>query len=171
MVLTADRREQPVLISVRASRFGDGLLVNWRYHDGRRRLLSHLDRVQHLGETGWAEWDLVTGRATWSEQAYRILRRKPEEGPVRLTVLPRYAVPEDAPALTAAIRRLIHHKEPIDVTVRLHRGDQQFPIHLTADPMIDNQGRTFEVHAAIRRIGTCDRITSPASDAGCGSAL
>jgi hypothetical protein len=151
-LLAGDRHDVPAVMSVRASRFGDGVLVHWRYHDVERRLISHLDRVQRLGDVGWAEWNLVTGDDTWSAQTYRILRRDPGKGPVKLSALVRYAVPEDAAGFADAIQRLTRAQEPIAVSVRLHRDGRQFPVRFVADPVTDGRGRLVAVHAAVRRI-------------------
>ncbi|WP_307831591.1 ANTAR domain-containing protein [Nucisporomicrobium flavum] len=140
------------VVSMRAARFGDGLLVNWQFHDAERRLTSHLERLQRAAEAGWAEWDLVQGQVTWSAEAYRILQRDPGRGPIKLGSLPRYVAPEDSATLTAAIQRLTGAQEPLDLTVRLNRGGTPSVIRLVADPVVANSGRVVAVHATIRLV-------------------
>ncbi|MEV4703167.1 ANTAR domain-containing protein [Actinoplanes sp. NPDC049316] len=142
----------PVVVSTRATRFGDGLLVHWRYHDDEQRTAAHLERLQRAADAGWSEWDLVTAETTWSAQAYQILHRDPARGPVKLSALPRYVAPQEAPSLTAAIQRLIRSGEPFDLTLPLHRGGAVSSIRILADPVIDGDGRVVAVHAGLHRI-------------------
>lgn len=154
--VSTSRGQLPVVLSTRASRFGDGLLVHWRYHDGERRVAAHLERLQRAADAGWSEWDLVAGDTTWSPQTYRILHRDPGRGPVKLSALPRYSASEDAPALTAAIHRLTRAGEPFDLTLRLHRGGLPSRVRLVADPVVAGDGRVVAVHAAVHRISDND---------------
>ncbi|WP_158277884.1 ANTAR domain-containing protein [Pseudosporangium ferrugineum] len=144
----------PVVLSSRASRFGDGLLAHWRYHDDEQRMAAHLERLQRAADAGWSEWDFVTGETTWSAQTYRILYRDPARGPVKLSALPRYVAPEEAASLTAAIHRLTRAGEPFDVTLPLHRGGEASSVRIVADPVTAHDGRVVAVHAALHRIGT-----------------
>ncbi|GIM71905.1 hypothetical protein Aau02nite_48310 [Amorphoplanes auranticolor] len=152
LVLATERHQIPVIMSVRASRFGAGLLVHWRYHDAERRLLARLERVQRLGDAGWAEWNLITGEVEWSAETYAILNRDPAHGPVQFTALHRYVAPEDRDILTAAAERLRTDHEPIDLVMRLHRNGVRTPVRLVADPVVDGLGRLACVDAAVRRL-------------------
>jgi hypothetical protein len=152
LVLATERHQIPVIMSVRASRFGAGLLVHWRYHDAERRLLARLERVQRLGDAGWAEWNLITGEVEWSAETYAILNRDPARGPVQLTALHRYVAPEDRDTLTAAVERLRTDRTPIDLVLRLHRHGARTPVRLVADPVIDGLDRLACVDAAVRRL-------------------
>jgi PAS domain-containing protein len=144
--------ERLVVMSMRAARFGDGLLVHWRHHDAERRLRSHLDRVQRVGDAGWMEWNLTSGQVTWSPAAYRILHRDPAHGAIKLASLPRYVAAEDAAALTAAIQRLTRSRQPLDCTVRLQRGGVPSVVRLVADPVVAGSGRVVAVHGAVHLI-------------------
>ncbi|MEU4214150.1 ANTAR domain-containing protein [Actinoplanes sp. NPDC026623] len=150
-VLTAEG-EGLTVVSMRAARFGDGLLVHWQFHDAERQLASRLERLQRVTGAGWAEWDLMRGRADWSTDAYRILQRDPSRGPIKLVSLPRYVATEDSAALTTAIQRLTGAQQPFDLTLRLHRGGTPSVIRLVADPVVAPSGRVVRVHAAIHLI-------------------
>ncbi|MCM4083872.1 hypothetical protein [Paractinoplanes hotanensis] len=154
-VLT-NRGQLPVVLSTRASRFGDGLLAHWQYHDSERRMASHLERLQRTADAGWAEWDLVKGETTWSAHTYRILRRDPARGPVKLSALPRYVAAEDATAAVAAIHRLTRAGETLDLTLRLHREGVPSRVRVVADPVVADDGRVVAVHAAVHLLSEGD---------------
>ncbi|UQU62650.1 ANTAR domain-containing protein [Couchioplanes caeruleus] len=144
--------ERLVVMSMRAARFGDGVLVHWQYHDAERRLRSHLDRVQRAAGAGWMEWDLTSGQVTWSQAAYRILQRDPGHGAIKLASLPRYVAADDAAALSAAVQRLTRARQPLDCTVRLQRGGTPSVVRLVADPVVADSGRVVAVHGAVHLV-------------------
>ncbi|MEU8230472.1 ANTAR domain-containing protein [Actinoplanes sp. NPDC048967] len=154
------RGQLPVVLSTRASRFGDGLLAHWQYHDGERRVASRLERLQRATDAGWAEWDLVNGETTWSAQTYRVMRRDPVRGPVKLSALPRYVIAEDAAAVKAAIHRVTRAGEPFDLTPRLHREGVTSRVRVVADPVMADDGRVVAVHAAVYRTSDGDCASS-----------
>ncbi|GAB2584802.1 hypothetical protein Aab01nite_53710 [Paractinoplanes abujensis] len=140
----------PVTVSLRATRFGSGLLLSWRYHDHDRRLAARIDRMQRVADLGWAEWDLVTGRTEWSPLTYEILRRDPHTGPVKLTGLHRYVHPDDVGAFHEAVRAVSREARPVDVRVRFRRHGGSVAVRLIADAVCDVNGRVVAVHGVLR---------------------
>jgi AmiR/NasT family two-component response regulator len=140
-----------VTMSVRASRFGDGVLVHWRHHDEQRRLAKRLDLLERVADCGWAEWDLLRERAAWSATTYKIMQRDPARGPVKLGALHRYVAAQDEAAATEAVQTLTRHRRPIDCLVHLRRHGRAVLIRLTAEPVLDPQGQLTAVRAVIQR--------------------
>jgi hypothetical protein len=52
--------------------------------ESKARLLEEAQRVAHVGY--WV-WDLDTDGVTWSDEASRIFRLEPQEGPIDLATL------------------------------------------------------------------------------------
>lgn len=136
--------------SVRAAPLGGGLLVSWLRHDPLERQEQRLADVQRLGNLGWANWNLLTQEISWSAQAYAVLRRDPEQGPLELEKLPRLALPQDADPLTAAIAGLIHRGRPFDVPFRVETPEGVRHLRLVAEAVSEPDGTPAEVHSFVQ---------------------
>ncbi len=85
-----------------------------------RRLLDEAQAISHVG--GW-EYDVPTGRITWTDEVYRIHGVDRTFDPTAVAGdLPFYA-PDDRPAVTDAFRRAVESGEPYDLEVQLDRAD------------------------------------------------
>jgi len=83
-----------------------------------------LERTQEISKTGGWEYDLATGKLTWTDEVYRIYGS--DRGcPVELERALSAFDPEGAPIITAALARLVADGEPCDLEVRLIRADRQ----------------------------------------------
>ncbi|MFH8798440.1 SpoIIE family protein phosphatase [Streptomyces sp. NPDC017936] len=136
--------------SARAARLGDGLVVSWIRHDPSDRQQQRLADVQRLGNLGWANWNLVTGEASWSTQVFSIFDRDPALGAVSLARLPGLALPEDRPVLTRAVGELIRDGRPCDVPFRIvaHGGVRH--LRAVAEAVADDRGSPVEVHGFVQ---------------------
>ncbi|MFJ3203295.1 SpoIIE family protein phosphatase [Streptomyces sp. NPDC086989] len=132
--------------SVRATRLAGRLVVSWVRHDIGAREARRLATMQRLGNLGWADWNLTTDTIDWSEQLYAIFDRAPERGPMRMEELPEHVVPEDRPALAAAVRRLLGDGSPIDQPFRIGTEDGVRHLRIVAEAEVDAYGAPVEVH-------------------------
>ncbi|MGV9629965.1 SpoIIE family protein phosphatase [Streptomyces sp. NPDC003487] len=139
-----------VTSSPRVARLGAGLVVTWVRHDPSDRQEQRLADVQRLGNLGWANWNLVTHEATWSAQAFAVLGRDPVRGPVRLAELPSLAVPEDMPALAAAIGQLLREGRRFDLPFRVRTADGIRHLRVVAEAVADSSGTPVEVHGFVQ---------------------
>jgi len=130
------------LVTCRASRLADGLIVTWHYHPEQDRFNERLKHVQRMVELGWAEWDLVTDTTSWSPGMYRIFGRNPELGPVTLPDLPDTLHPDDLPIALEALRALVDLHESSDLEYRIPRPDGLAHVRMLAEPVPDVRGRT-----------------------------
>ncbi|MEU6863867.1 SpoIIE family protein phosphatase [Streptomyces sp. NPDC046876] len=132
--------------SVRASRLGDRLVVSWVRHDTSEREARRLADMQRLGNLGWASWNLAGNTILWSEQVYAIFGREPAEGPMTLEELPRHLVPDDLPAVAAAVRRLLGDGTPIDQPFRITTARGVRHLRIVAEAQTDADGTPVEAH-------------------------
>jgi hypothetical protein len=56
-----------------------GLLVWWQRLDEAQR---RLEQTEVLGNLGWCEYDLISGKTAWSPGMCRIFERDPAQGPL-----------------------------------------------------------------------------------------
>ncbi len=136
-----------------------GLLVYWERLDEQRRRQSGTER---LGRLGWSEYDLVTGRSSWSPGVYRIFDRDPGLGPAGRA--------EQSAAMLAADRGLaeaawqtLDSGEPSDVTVRFRIGESVKHLRILSDVARDGDGNPVKIYAVVQdvtaRVGSHDAIT------------
>ncbi|WP_285775967.1 SpoIIE family protein phosphatase [Microtetraspora sp. NBRC 13810] len=93
-----------------------------RHPAGRAsELLAH---AQRLGNMGWAEWDLRTGDAFWSDHLYVIFGRSLPQGPIRLTDLPAYVEPADLPILERLLWDVHEGRDPVHAEFRIRRAGE-----------------------------------------------
>ncbi|CAL9339882.1 SpoIIE family protein phosphatase [Streptomyces sp. enrichment culture] len=147
---TVDGAREMATYSVRVTPLEESLVVIWVRHAPSDRQEQRLAELQRLGNLGWANWNLSTGEASWSSQAFTILDRAPALGPFPLTDVPTLAVPEDRPALECAVRDMLSAGRPFDVLfrVRTERGTRH--LRLVAEALADVHGRPVDVHGFIQ---------------------
>ncbi|MFD0318859.1 SpoIIE family protein phosphatase [Streptomyces flavalbus] len=142
---------EPVTYAVRAERLGDGLIVTWPRVDPSDRQERRLADVQRLGNLGWANWNLVTHEALWSDQMRTVLGLAPDDdAPLPLTALPDLAVPEDRPLFTGAVRALVREGRPLDVPFRVRAGGAVRYLRAVAEATTDVHGTPVEVHGFVQ---------------------
>jgi PAS domain-containing protein len=136
--------------SARAVRFGAVLVVTWVRHDSSDREEQRLAELQRLGNLGWADWDLVGGRTSWSPQVYAILARDPARGPLSLTDLADHIAPDDAPALRREVDDLLTKGRPLDLPFRVRTVRGVRHLRLVVEPVTDADGVPLEAHGFLQ---------------------
>ncbi|MGR4851787.1 SpoIIE family protein phosphatase [Streptomyces sp. LARHCF252] len=136
--------------SARVARLGDALVVSWVRHGSSDRQEQRLADLQRLGNLGWANWNLATLEASWSTQVFAIFGRDPAHGPVGLAGLPELALPEDAPALTRAVRALVQDGRAFDLPFRIRTSGVIRHLRLVAETVADMHGTPVEVHGVVQ---------------------
>jgi PAS domain-containing protein len=135
-------RPQQIVISRRAVRFGDGLLVTWQRLDRELRREQQVARMEALGRFGWADWDLGGTETYWSPGMYAVLGRDPARGPLALDQLPSLALPEDLPAVENLVRRVVERGQEGSAEFRIRRDGQVRYLRAVVEPRLDPRGRT-----------------------------
>ncbi|MEU4006959.1 SpoIIE family protein phosphatase [Streptomyces pseudogriseolus] len=136
--------------SVRVTRLEDALVVAWLRHDSSDRQEQRLAELQRLGNVGWANWNLARDESSWSAQVFAILDRDPADGPVRLDSVPGLALPEDRPALRAAVEALLREGRPFDTSFRISGRSGVRHLRLVAEVVADGDGTPLEVHGVVQ---------------------
>ena len=108
-----------------------------------------LERTQQISKTGGWEYDLATGKLTWTDEVYRIYGSERRYGPVE----PERAIsafdPESAPIISEALERLVADGEPSDLEVGLIRADgQRIWVRVVGEAVIEG-GRVVRVRGII----------------------
>ncbi|GIH96725.1 PP2C family protein-serine/threonine phosphatase [Planobispora siamensis] len=150
-VSPADQAPADVSLTVRVHPIGDGLLNSWVRHDEEMRLSERIAHTERLGNLGWGEWDLVTGKVTWSEGLYRIYERDPADGPMPSEESEALTLPEDIPLRQQAVERF-GRGEAVDMVYRIRIGDRVKHVRTVADADRDSGGRPVKVYGIIQDV-------------------
>lgn len=84
---------------------------------------GQLTAAQSLGAMGSWEWDPASDRLIGSEEFYRIFGVKRDELPPTCTAFLRLVVPQDRPALQAALNKALEGKQNYSAEYRIRRPD------------------------------------------------
>ncbi|MEV4889571.1 SpoIIE family protein phosphatase [Nonomuraea sp. NPDC055795] len=110
--------------------------------------LSHAER---LGNMGWAEWNLRTGDAIWSDHVYVIFGRDRADGPLGLPELAGYVEPCDLGALDQLLWSVVQGVEPVQAEFRIRRGGEVRNLRVVLEPLIA-PGGPIGVHGVVQDI-------------------
>jgi serine phosphatase RsbU (regulator of sigma subunit) len=125
-----------------------GLLVWWQRLDEHAR---RLDRTELLGQLGWAEYDLRTGRSKWSPGMYRIFDRDPALGPLSRREQAELLVPADL-GLSEAAWQTLDSGASSDVTVRFRPGGTVRFFRILSDVARDPDGAPLKICAVVQDV-------------------
>jgi PAS domain S-box-containing protein len=108
-----------------------------------------LERTQQISKTGGWEYDLATGKLTWTDEVYQIYGTERRYGPVELERAMSAFDPDSGPIMMAALDRLVADGKPADLEVRLIRADgQRIWVRVVGQAVIE-RGRVVRVHGII----------------------
>lgn len=111
-----------------------------------------------LGRVGSAEWDLLTDRAAWSGELYRILGRDPAAPALTLDELPSLVHEDDRARLTTMVTDCLIDARPIDGEFRVLRPDgAERTVHMMGEPVLDADGSTVSMWAVLRDVSELRR--------------
>ncbi|GGO81008.1 PP2C family protein-serine/threonine phosphatase [Nonomuraea cavernae] len=114
-------------------------------------LAARLAHAQRLGNMGWAEWDLRTGEATWSDQVFTIFGRHRDAGPVRLADLTAHVEPADRKALARLLAEVLRDGRSAQAEFRIRRGGELRDLRVVLEPLA-SPGGPARVHGVVQDI-------------------
>jgi PAS domain S-box-containing protein len=143
---------QPVIENGRVVRVGGhiaDITERKRAEEELAETTGLLERTQQISKTGGWEYDLATGKLTWTDEVYRLYGSERRYGPVELERAMSAFDPESALIISAALERLVADGEESDLEVGLIRADgQRIWVRVVGQAVIDG-GRVVRVHGII----------------------
>lgn len=111
---------------------------------------AHLRAAQRIGKLGSWEFDLVTGKITWSDEVFRIFGLDPAAGPPTYDELLQLYPPEDREYHERIVRTGIETGEPYDLSCRANRPDGSLVyIQARGEPVFDETGELVQLIGTI----------------------
>ncbi|MER5963529.1 PP2C family protein-serine/threonine phosphatase [Streptomyces sp. NPDC002057] len=135
----------PLLYS--AARCGGQVLVTWQPVQSQAELLT-ID-AQFLASMGWGNWDLLSGKVTWSEGLSRIFHADVRM-PWSLEQLCDALLPDDLTALSEFLSSVLAGEEPAWTRIRFLVLGELRTLDLLGRPVTGTDGRAWAVNLVAR---------------------
>ncbi|MFE5796528.1 PP2C family protein-serine/threonine phosphatase [Streptomyces sp. NPDC056503] len=135
----------PLLYS--AARCGEQVLATWRPVQSQTELLT-ID-AQFLASLGWGNWDLLSGRVTWSEGLSRIFHAEIRM-PWTLDQLCDALLPGDLTAFSEFLTSVLAGEEPAWTRIRFLVLGEVRTLDLLGRPVAGTDGRPWAVNLVAR---------------------
>ena len=149
---TADGIDAEGLYTVRANRFGPGLMVSWVRHDDQRRYAGRLAQTERLGNLGWAEWDLRTNTVYWSDGMYPIYERDPADSPYTLEEAGGLVHADDVDRAGKAVVAMLEDGQPMDLVYRIQLPSGAKHVRTMFETSRDRNGRPLKAYGIVQDI-------------------
>jgi PAS domain S-box-containing protein len=108
--------------------------------------VARLSEAQALTHIGSWEWDLVTGRVTWSDELYRIFGLAPHERAITTDFLLERVHPDDRALLDDTVRRAYVDRQPFALELRIVLGDGRArPLEARGRVVVGDQGEPVSI--------------------------
>ena len=124
-----------------------------RQLERNRRRLADMQKLAGLGT--WM-YDVPTRQVHWSDEAYRLAGRKPDQGIPSSREYLQQIHPEDRRALIRAIRHAVESAASFEIRIRQRRqGASDQHLIVRGQPIQDESGRTVEVYGVLIPTKSC----------------
>jgi len=116
----------------------------------REAQLAEAQRLAHVGS--W-EWDIATGRLTWSDELYRIYGLEPQAIPATFEAFLEHVHPDDAVRVRAINEAAVRADEPFEYQARIQRPDGEMRQYYSRGAILrDAAGRPSHVVGVVQDI-------------------
>jgi len=114
---------------------------------------ARLEQAQRLVHMGYYEWNLVTGRVTWSAELYRIYGLSPQDGPIDMALVSEMIHPDDRERVFRESDQAIRSGVPAAAEHRVIRPDGEVrTVHGLGTVKRDAAGRACEMFGTVQDI-------------------
>jgi PAS domain S-box-containing protein len=114
---------------------------------------ARLEQAQRLVHMGYYEWNLITGRVTWSAELYRIYGLSPQDGPIDMALVSEMIHPDDRERVFRESEQAIRSGVPAAAEHRVIRPDSQVrTVHGLGTVKRDAAGRACEMFGTVQDI-------------------
>ena len=111
--------------------------------------LAEAQEMAHIGN--W-EWDIVTDKAYWSEEIYRIFRRDPQELAPPYNEYLSYVHPDDRDYVDSALKEALKGKtHSTEYRIVLANGEER-AVHMQSEAIFDEKNTPIRVKGIIQDV-------------------
>jgi len=114
---------------------------------------ARLEQAQRLVHMGYYEWNLITGRVTWSAELYRIYGLSPQDGPIDMALVSEMIHPDDRERVFRESDQAIRSGVPAAAEHRVIRPDGEVrTVHGLGTVKRDAAGLVCEMFGTVQDI-------------------
>jgi PAS domain S-box-containing protein len=114
---------------------------------------ARLEQAQRLVHMGYYEWNLITGRVTWSAELYRIYGLSPQDGPIDMALVSEMIHPDDRERVFRESDEAVRSGVPAAAEHRVIRPDGEVrTVHGLGTVKRDAEGRACEMFGTVQDI-------------------
>jgi len=114
---------------------------------------ARLEQAQRLVHMGYYEWNLITGRVTWSAELYRIYGLSPQDGPIDMALVSEMIHPDDRERVFRESDQAIRSGVPAAAEHRVIRPDGEVrTVHGLGTVKRDAAGLACEMFGTVQDI-------------------
>jgi PAS domain S-box-containing protein len=114
---------------------------------------ARLEQAQRLVHMGYYEWNLITGRVTWSAELYRIYGLSPQDGPIDMALVSEMIHPDDRERVFRESDQAIRSGVPATAEHRVVRPDGEVrTVHGLGAVKRDAAGLACEMFGTVQDI-------------------
>jgi PAS domain S-box-containing protein len=114
---------------------------------------ARLEQAQRLVNMGYYEWNLITGRVTWSAELYRIYGLSPQDGPIDMALVSEMIHPDDRERVFRESDQAIRSGVPAAAEHRVIRPDGEVrTVHGLGTVKRDAAGLACEMFGTVQDI-------------------
>lgn len=118
-----------------------------------RKSLHNLEEAERISRVGHYEIDVQSGKATWSQEVFRIFGIDPAEGEPTVDEYAQFIHPQDLAALYEMYARSAAQGTPFDLVYRILRSDGQIcHVHSQAETARNEQGQITKLFGTFQDI-------------------
>jgi serine phosphatase RsbU (regulator of sigma subunit) len=139
------------VITVRASRMWDRVLMIWQVHSEAELIYPQLLDAERIGRVGSFSWDVDSPEPRCSPQLYRLYHGEEEARPITLADLPDCVHEDDLPAVRDAVRRTLDG-EQLSWEFRGARRLAGRRLRVAAEPALDAAGKVTAVRGTVQDV-------------------
>ena len=122
-----------------------------------KRSRQRLREIQELAGLGTWSYDVRTKEVQWSDEAFRLAGRSPEDGVPSREEYIEQIHPDDRGKVNRSIQRAIKDGAAYEVRIRQRGATNNYQeLIMRGQPILDEEGKTVEVYGVLMRT----RITS-----------
>lgn len=114
---------------------------------------ARLEQAQRLAHIGYYEWNLITGRVTWSAELYRIYGLSPQDGPIDMRLVSEMIHPADRERVFREAEEAVRSRVPAVAEHRIVRPDGEVrTLHGLGTVKRDAVGVAYEMFGTVQDI-------------------
>jgi PAS domain S-box-containing protein len=114
---------------------------------------ARLEQAQRLVHMGYYEWNLITGRVTWSAELCRIYGLSPQDGPIDMALVSEMIHPDDRERVFRESEEAVRSGVPAEAEHRVIRPDGEVrTVHGLGTVKRDAAGVPYEMFGTVQDI-------------------